>query len=264
MGVDSYIGLPLHSSDGKPIGLVVVLDSKPMNNTVQMEEVLKIFAERVEAELDRKKSYQKIQQLSLAVEQSPNVIIITNAKGKIEYVNPAFTETTGYSKEDVLNKPASILNSGLMSEEFHDDLWKTLKSGKTWSGEFHNKRSNDELYWDEAKISPIKNRHGDITHYLGIQSDITEKKQIEQQLRRSQKMDALGKLTGGIAHDYNNMLNVILGYTELLEMVMGSKADNKASEFIKEIKTATDRGSSLTKKLRSFSRQESAEPENVD
>lgn len=264
MGVDSYIGLPLHSADSQPIGLVVVLDSKPMFNTVQMEEVLKIFAERIEAELDRKKSYQKIQQLSLAVEQSPNIIIITNAKGKIEYVNPAFTETTGYSKEDVLNKPASILNSGLMSKEFHNDLWATLKSGKTWSGEFHNKRSNDELYWEEAKISPIKNRHGEITHYLGIQSDITEKKQVEQQLRRSQKMDALGKLTGGIAHDYNNMLNVILGYTELLEMVITDEEDNKASEFIKEIKTATDRGSSLTKKLLSFSRQESAEPENVD
>ncbi len=77
-------------------------------------------------------------------------------------------------------------------------------------------------------------------------------------------MDALGKLTGGIAHDYNNMLNVILGYTELLEMVINKEADNKASEFIKEIKTATERGSSLTKKLLSFSRQESAEPENVD
>ena len=264
MGVDSYIGLPLHSVDGQAIGLVVVLDSKPMNNTVLMEEVLKIFAERVQAELDRKKSYQKIQQLSLAVEQSPNIIIITDAKGIIEYVNPAFTEKTGYRQEDVLNKSPSIVSSGLMPKKFYSDLWETIKSGKTWSGEFHNKRSNDELYWDEAKISPIKNRGGEITHYLGIQSDVTEKKQIEQQLRRSQKMDALGKLTGGIAHDYNNMLNVILGYTELLEMVLDNEADNKASEFIKEIKSATDRGSSLTKKLLSFSRQESAEPENVD
>lgn len=264
MGVDSYIGLPLHSADSHPIGLVVVLDSKPMNNTVQMEEVLKIFVERIEAELDKKKSYQTIQQLSLAVEQSPNIIIITNAEGDIEYVNPAFCETTGYSKEDVLNKSPSIVSSGLMSEEFYSNLWETIKSGQTWSGEFQNKRSNDELYWDEAKISPIKNKYGEITHYLGIQSDITEKKQVEHQLRRSQKMDALGKLTGGIAHDYNNMLNVILGYTELLEMVLGNDADNKASEFIKEIKTATDRGSSLTKKLLSFSRQESAEPENVD
>ncbi|MCW8987816.1 MAG: PAS domain S-box protein, partial [Gammaproteobacteria bacterium] len=211
MNVVSYIGLPLYSSDGTALGIVVILDSKPMKNTTEMEEVLKIFVARTEAELERKKSSEIIQKLSLAVEQSPNIIIITNAKGHIEYVNPAFTESTGYSRDDVLNKNPSIIQSGEMSEDFYKQLWQTIQSGKTWSGEFYNKRSNGELYWDEAKISPIKNSRGQITHYLGIQSDITDKKQIEQKLRRSQKMDALGKLTGGIAHDYNNMLNVILG-----------------------------------------------------
>lgn len=264
MGVESYIGLPLYAGDGTAIGLVVVLDSKPMKNTAQMEEVLKIFAARTEAELERKKSNETIQKLSLAVEQSPNIIIITNAKGKIEYVNSAFIETTGYSREEVLNKSPSIIKSGEMPESFYSKLWQTIQAGKTWSGNFHNRRSNGELYWDEAKISPIKNTQGDITHYLGVQSDITDKKQIEQQLRRSQKMDALGKLTGGIAHDYNNMLNVILGYTELMEMVLTDAADEKAKEFLKEIQHATDRGATLTKKLLSFSRQDSTEPESVD
>ena len=151
-----------------------------------------------------------------------------------------------------------------MPEKFYYNLWRTIQAGKTWSGVFHNRRRNGELYWDDAKISPIKNTHGEITHYLGVQSDITDKKQIEQQLRRSQKMDALGKLTGGIAHDYNNMLNVILGYTELLEMVIGDDAGEKVQGFIKEIQHATERGSTLTKKLLAFSRQESAEPENVN
>ena len=264
MGVDSYIGLPLYSVDRMAIGIVVVMDSKPMKNTSQMEEVLKIFAARTEAELERKKTNETIQQLSLAVEQSPNIIIITNAKGLIEYVNPAFVETTGYSLDEVLNKNPSIIKSGDMPESFYHKLWRTIQAGNTWSGVFHNKRSNGDLYWDEAKISPIKNRHGEITHYLGIQADISEKKQIEQQLRRSQKMDALGKLTGGIAHDYNNMLNVILGYTELLEMVLSDESDAKAIEFLKEIQHATYRGASLTKKLLAFSRQESAEPESVD
>ncbi|MCK5386298.1 MAG: PAS domain S-box protein [Gammaproteobacteria bacterium] len=264
MGVDSYIGIPLFSGDGKATGIVVVADSKPMKNTAQMEEVLKIFAARTEAELERKKSNETIQKLSLAVEQSPNIIIITDAEGKIEYVNPAFIETTGYSREEVLNKNPSIIKSGEMPRSFYTELWQTITSGKTWSGIFHNRRSNGELYWDEAKISPIKNAQGDITHYLGVQSDITDKKQIEQQLRRSQKMDALGKLTGGIAHDYNNMLNVILGYTEMMEMVLSDTADEKVKEFLKEIQHATARGATLTKKLLAFSRHDSTQPESVD
>lgn len=264
MNVDSYIGIPLHSDKGQPVGLIVVMDSKPMKNPSQMEELLKIFAARTEAELERKRTHDTIQKLSLAVEQSPNIIIITDYKGNIEYVNPAFTETTGYTYEEVIHKNSSVIKSGEMPESFYQDLWQTIQSGKTWEGVFYNRRSNGELYWDEAKISPIKNTLGEITHYLGVQSDITDKKQIEQQLRRSQKMDSLGKLTGGIAHDYNNMLNVILGYTELLDMVITGEAGEKANEFIKEIQRAADRGATLTKKLLSFSRQESAQPESVD
>lgn len=262
MGVESYIGIPLYNAEGNPAGLVVVLDSKPMENTNQLEEVLKIFASRTEAELERTASNKTIQKLSLAVEQSPNLIIITDAEGIIEYVNAAFIETTGYSRDEVLNKSPSIIKSGLMPEDFYKDLWETLKEGKTWSGVFHNKRSNGDLYWDEAKISPIKNKQGEITHYLGVQSDITDKKEMEQQLRRSQKMDALGKLTGGIAHDYNNMLGVIFGYTELLEMVLAE--DEKSIGYVKEIQRATDRGATLTKKLLTFSRLNSTEPENVN
>ena len=264
MGVDSYIGVPLFSSDDIPIGIVVVADSKQMKNTSQMEEVLKIFAARTEAELERRKSNQTIQHLSLAVEQSPNIIIITNADGIIEYVNQAFINTTGYKKDEVLNKSPSIIKSGEMSDDFYDELWKTIKSGKTWTGNFHNKKSNGDLYWDEAKISPIKNAQGDITHYLGIQSDVTDKRQMELQLRNSQKMDALGKLTGGIAHDYNNMLNVILGYTELMEMVLDDSDNGKAKEFLQAIQHATERGSVLTKKLLTFSRKDSTQPESVN
>jgi len=264
MNVDSYIGIPMYSDSGQPTGLIVVMDSKPMKNPSQMEELLKIFAARTEAELERKITHDTIQKLSLAVEQSPNIIIITDYKGNIEYVNPAFIETTGYTHEEVIHKNTSVVKSGEMPESFYQNLWQTIQSGKTWEGVFYNKRSNGELYWDEAKISPIKNTLGEITHYLSVQSDITDKKQIEQQLRRSQKMDSLGKLTGGIAHDYNNMLNVILGYTELLEMVITDESGEKANEFIKEIQRAADRGATLTKKLLSFSRQESAQPESVD
>ena len=222
------------------------------------------ISEKKRIERESKKANETIQKLSLAVEQSPNVIVITDAQGVIEYVNPEFTEITGYSSDEVLNKNSAVLKSGEMSKEFYDKLWKTIRSGKTWVGLFHNRRKNGELYWDSAKISPIKNAQGEITHFLGVQSDVTDEKQLEEQLRRSQKMDALGKLTGGIAHDYNNMLNVILGYTELMEMFVENNDIEKIKEYIQEIQNASDRGARLTKRLLTFSRTQSTEPEAVN
>ena len=221
------------------------------------------ITEKKRIERESKKANETIQKLSLAVEQSPNIIIITDAEGVIEYVNPEFTETTGYSRDEVLYKRSSVLKSGEMSQEVYKNLWRTILSGKTWVGLFHNRRKNGELYWDSAKVSPIKNAQGKITHFLGVQSDVTNEKQLEEQLRRSQKMDALGKLTGGIAHDYNNMLNVILGYTELMEMFVENGDIEKIKEYIKEIQNASDRGARLTKRLLTFSRTQSTEPEIV-
>ena len=262
MGVNSYVGLPLYSNNRDPIGLVVVMDSKSMLNTAYMDEVLKIFAMRTEAELERTQANATIKKLLLAVEQSPSMIIITDFKGDIEYVNPMFTETTGYDREEVIHKQTSIIKSGEMSDDFYKELWETISSGNVWSGMFHNRRRNGELYWDDAKISPIKDSQGKITHYLGVQSDVTDKRQMELKLRQSQKMDALGKLTGGIAHDYNNMLGVISGYADILETALSDQP--KLQKYAHEIYNAGLRGAKLTKKLLNFSRHDSYETNVFD
>lgn len=125
-------------------------------------------------------SENQIRKLSQAVEQSPAAVIITNPKGEIEYVNPKFTETTGYTFNEVKGKNPRILKSGKQSTEFYKNLWDTISSGNEWKGEFHNKKKNGDLFWESAVISPIVNEKGEITNYLTIKEDITESKlQIE-------------------------------------------------------------------------------------
>ncbi|MHB9012678.1 MAG: PAS domain S-box protein [Ignavibacteriaceae bacterium] len=132
----------------------------------------------------RKQIEEELQKLSLAVEQNPISILITDLNGKIEYVNPKFTETTGYTFEEAINQNPSILRSGSQTKDFYKNLWDTLLSGESWSGVLHNKKKNGELYWDSIIITPIKNNNGENTHFVGLQEDITDKVEKENELRK--------------------------------------------------------------------------------
>lgn len=135
---------------------------------------------------------QQLQKLSQAVEQSPASVVITSTSGEIEYVNSKFTDVTGYTLDEVLGKNPRILKSGKQSKEYYKELWETLSSGREWVGEFHNKKKNGELYWESARISPIKNEEGIITHYLATKEDITDLKQAEKNYRLSIDQSPIG------------------------------------------------------------------------
>ena len=120
------------------------------------------------------------------VEQSPNCIVITNVKGNIEYVNLLFIELTGYKREELIGKNPRILNARTQPKDYYAQMWQTITKGETWQGEFNNKKKNGDLYWEKVKITPIKNKNGEIEHYLGIKEDITEKKKIEQALQEKE------------------------------------------------------------------------------
>ncbi|HKK43682.1 MAG TPA: PAS domain S-box protein, partial [Bacteroidales bacterium] len=122
----------------------------------------------------------ELHKLSRAVEQSPVSVIITDTKGIIEYVNPKMCAVTGYSQEELIGKNPRILSTKEKSKEEYKELWDTIKSGNDWSGEFHNKKKGGELYWESATISPVRNERNEITHFLGIKEDISEKKRTEQ------------------------------------------------------------------------------------
>lgn len=123
-------------------------------------------------------------QFSLAVEQSPCSILITDAAGVIEYTNPKFTALTGYSAEEVRGKNPRFLKSGDMPPEAYKELWMTLSSGQEWRGEFHNRKKNGEFYWESASISPVINGEGKITHFVAVKEDITERKRAEEERER--------------------------------------------------------------------------------
>jgi len=133
----------------------------------------------------RKKAEQSIKQLSIAIEQSPVSVVITDTSGRIEYINPKFTEVTGYQLDEVIGKNPRVLKSGQTSKEEYDNLWKTIKSGKEWRGEFCNIKKNKQRFWESAVISPIINDNGEITHYVGVKEDITEKKEYEKKILNS-------------------------------------------------------------------------------
>lgn len=132
---------------------------------------------------ERKKAEEKLKMLSLAVEQNPASIIITDKHGNIEYVNSKFIQTSGYSSEELIGQNPRILNSGISSPDLYKNLWKTIQSGKQWTGYFHNRKKNGDCYTELATVMPINNKSGEITHYIAIKEDITEQLQSKKLIK---------------------------------------------------------------------------------
>jgi two-component system cell cycle sensor histidine kinase/response regulator CckA len=204
---------------------------------------------------------ERAREFHLAVEQSPSSVMITDIDGAIEYVNPKFSEVTGYSYEEVLGQNPRILKGGHLSREHYEQMWKTISSGGEWHGEFINHKKNGEEYIEDARISPIIGADGTVTHYIAVKHDITECKRLEERLRESQKLEAVGLLAGGVAHDFNNLMTIVIGHAQLLvdELTAGDPR-RKRVEYILE---ASHRASALTSELLSFSGRQMVRPEIV-
>jgi two-component system, cell cycle sensor histidine kinase and response regulator CckA len=200
---------------------------------------------------ERKRAEEQLQKLSLAVEQSPASIVITDTNGNIEYVNPKFTEVSGYTMEEVRGRKPSLLKSGETSQDEYKRLWETISAGQNWQGEFHNRKKNGELFWETASISPVKNKDNVVTNFVAVKEDITDRKLSEEALRHAQKLESIGTLAGGIAHDFNNLLNVIMGQSSLAigRLPKESPAGNNITKALKAAERATD----LTRQLLAYS-----------
>ena len=211
---------------------------------------------------EQKRADKELRKLSRAVEQSPASIIITDTEGSIEYVNPKFTQVTGYHPAEVIGLNPRILKSGHTPRSEYKRLWETITAGIEWRGEFQNRKKNGELFWESASISPVRDPAGVITHYLAVKEDITERKKLEQQLWQAQKMESIGTLAAGIAHDFNNILAIILGYTSLLQRSAGGSP--RVGTALEAIGMAVERGAGLVRQILTFARKTEFNPEPLD
>ena len=200
--------------------------------------------------------------LEAAIEQASETIVITDPKGIILYANPAFEQLTGYSCEEAIGHPPLFMKSGKHDDSFYKNMWKTIASGNVWSGQLTNKKKDGTLFQQEVTISPVTNAAGKITNFVAVQRDVTKELELEKQLQQAMKMESIGRLAGGVAHDFNNILSAINGYSQLCLLKM--EPDNPFRQDINIILEAGKRAARLTGQLLAFSRKQIIRAESLD
>ena len=200
--------------------------------------------------------------LSRAVEQSPVSIAITDLDGHAQYVNSKFIAVTGLTLEDLLDRGIEVLRDGHPDEASFQVFWTAVRAGGEWRGELATPRSDGSTIWESVKVSCLRSPAGEITNFLCLREDTTERKKLEQDLRQAQKMESLGTLAGGIAHDFNNLLAIINGYAEFCQSdAIGPEVLQKS---LREIHRAAQRAGGLVKQILTFSRKTEVKFTHVD
>jgi PAS domain S-box-containing protein len=250
-----YEDLPLETLDGKPVAVEFV-------SNVYLVDHSKVIQCNIRDITAHKRAKAERTQLMAAIEQVGEAIVMTDAQGGIQFVNPAFKRMTGYRGKEVVGQNPRLLKSGKQDEPFYRNLWGTISSGKTWAGRMVNKRKDGTFYTEETTISPVRNVSGQIVNYVSVGRDISDHLRLSAQFQQAQKMEAVGLLAGGMAHDYNNMLSVILGYAELalrkVEPTQSLHAD------LEEIIKAANRSTEITRQLLAFARKQTIIPVVLD
>ncbi len=239
------------------------------------EETLKLYSERLVRKLEQKmlqlelelKRRQQAEEerarLMAAIEQAGEIVLITDTDGIIQYVNPVFETVTGYSYHEAIGQnPRMLLKSGKQDLAFYQDLWGTITAGKTWKGRIINKRKDGKHFIEAATISPVYDATGQVVNFVAVKRDITEQLKLEAQLAQAQKIETVGQLVSGVAHDYNNMLSVILGYTELA--LIKVTPDDPLRADLQQILKAAKRSIDITQQLLIFARKQAVLPQVLD
>jgi PAS domain S-box-containing protein len=379
------LGVAPHLAEFGVFAIVAALGSAlralTLNVQLAAESAGRAKDEAGEARDRLRASEAQARRMQRAIHQAHEAVLIADVRGTIEYVNPAFTRMTGYSAEEVVGQNTRLLKSGQQQASFYHELWKTVLAGEVWSNRIINRRKDGTLYTEEMSVTPVRDDAGQISHFIAIKQDVTERNraaealermcfsidhavdfvvwadaagrvvyangaahrslgytaqqvlelsvwdlspsvasatwperwqairqsgsitiqtqwrrhdgttfpveitishvafrgdeyhcvigrdistrlQLEQQLRQAQKMEAVGHLAGGVAHDFNNILGVVLGYTEMLQR--DEAQDERARHKLEQIRKAGERGASLTRQLLAFSRKQVLQPKTLD
>ncbi|MBE0544258.1 MAG: PAS domain S-box protein [Verrucomicrobia bacterium] len=254
-GYVRYEDLPLETRDGRQISVEFVSNVYQARGTKVIQCNIRDITERKQAEMSHAR-------LAMAVAQAAENIVITDTNGAILYANPAFEKTTGYTIAEVLGQNSRLLKSGKHDAAFYRRMWDVLERGEVWHGHMINRRKDGKVYEEEATISPVRDAAGTIVNYVAVKRDVTREVQLESQFRQAQKMEAIGTLAGGVAHDFNNILAVIQMQAGLLKERDG--LTDEQSNCADEIGVTVARGAALTRQLLLFSRRESFQPRDLD
>jgi PAS domain S-box-containing protein len=210
--------------------------------------------EELELEIvERKLAAEREQLLGAAIEHTAEGIVITDATGIIQYVNPAEETISGYSRDELIGQGAEIFKSDKHDEDFHSNMWETITSGKVWSGRFINRKKYGTEYHEDSTISHVYDKSGKITNFIVVKHDVTQKLVLQEQLFQAQKMESIGTLAGGFAHDFNNRLQVIDG---CLDLILSNKdLPETVKSEMEVIKETVDSSVELIKGMMVFSRK---------
>jgi PAS domain S-box-containing protein len=255
---------------GQSVGALTMYATDTKTFTPEVRQLLGDLArgigfalDRMASEAERRITEARLRLEGAALAAAASGIAIVDAEARIEWVNRAFTEMTGYAAQEVIGRDlTALLESGRQDEAFHAHVWATVRSGQVWRGETMNRRKDGTLYEEESIITPVPDEHGTIAHFVAVKQDISVRRTLEEQFRQAQKMDSVGRLAGGVAHDFNNMLSVILGHTELAltQVPEGSAVHDDLTEIL----SAGRRSADLTRQLLAFARKESVHPKAMD
>ena len=223
----------------KPIPDFTVLSSA-VNKAIEISNLRKLkkrYQEHLQDEVQKRteeieEQNKEIRQLSQAVEQSGSTIVMTDLKGDIIYVNRAFEESTGYSREEAIGQNPRILKTDYLDHSNYENLWETISSGGIWRGVFNNKRKDGSTYWEKAVISPVCDDKGTIVNFMAVKEDITLIREAEQKMIAAKKKaeeanEAKNRFLNNISHELRTPLNGIMGYVSLLQSESSVSAEHK-------------------------------------
>ncbi len=265
MNANGYIATPLFDKKGGAQGILVVLDSKPLQHIEHISDLLEIFAARTSAELERMKTEEALQESEQQqrdlLNNTSSVIYMKDLEGRYLFINRMFENLLQISNAEARGKTDYEIFPKKTADNFRNNDLKVIKTGALIELEETVPQNDGEHVYMSVKF-PLKKASGEIYASCGISTDITERKLVEEALRRSQKMDAIGQLSGGIAHDFNNQLGVIIGYLDFLQNYVAN--DEKPRKWVNTASRATMRCIALTRQLLTFSRKQNEEKTAVN
>jgi PAS domain S-box-containing protein len=260
-GLQTYMGCAV-KCEGKAVGSLCVVYGTDYQPTDDDRRILGIIASAIGNEDTRKQAEAELNRLMTAIEQTPESVVITDTEGRILYVNPVFERVTGYSRAEVIGQNPRLLKSNRQDSAFYQQLWGKISAGEVWRGRFVNKKKDGTLFTEDAVIAPVRDEKGAVTNYIAIKRDISHELELEVQYRQTQKIDSIGRLAGGVAHDFNNILAVICGHTDLALAQLSSDAPLRSN--LECIQESADRAANLTRQLLAFSRRQVIEPRRIN